>query len=680
MGRRVGGVAVTLVVLLSGWLVQVPATRAAPQIDYPTFAAQAFQRTWERLDHPVYYGDASRSYTWGGKVGDGIQEPYREGPDGQHLVQYFDKSRMEINNPDGDPSAPFFVTQGLLARDMIRGDFQVGNTAFVPAPQGPARVPFGDLDDTQTSSPVYASFQVVLGAPAMPAGQAITARLDRAGSVTDDPTTASYGVTSAGVIPGTPDTAPGFNQHAIADVFLAYIEQSGLVYQDGQNMMAPLYAPLQSVFGFPITEAYWATVRAGGENRTVLIQCFERRCLTYTPANDPAFRVEMANTGLQYYNWRYRQGASGPQGAWTPAGTDLLALPTALLPLPDGQALLLGVASHGSLAPQSQRYNPATNTWSTPAPLVLPGRSNYAAVQLADGGVLVIGGVDFNITGLTRTVASVERYDLATDRWRLVAPLLAPRSAATATLLADGRILVAGGDPKDDFSGYTLATAELYDPARDVWTATGSMALPRLRHTATRLADDRVLVTGGIAGQTSSSAATAETELYDPATGRWSVAAPMSIPRSQHTAALLANGQVLVLGPAASPDAMAERFNPAANRWLPTAPLPAPIGDPASRNGFTLTPLPDGQALLTGGQVQVPRNTGGRYPIPTELADTARYDPAADRWIADAPLSTPRIFHQAALLPDGRVLVVGDDQRQAGGYTVFTAEIYTPPR
>jgi hypothetical protein len=653
---------------------------AAPQIDYPTFAAQAFQETWERLDRPVYYGDASRSYTWGGKIGDGIQEPYQEGTDGQHLVQYFDKSRMEINNPDADPNDPFFVTQGLLARDMIRGEVQVGDAAFVPASQGPAQVPFGDLDDTQASSPVYASFKPVLGAPPAPAGQAITARLDRAGNVSNDPATAGYGVTSAGVIPGTPDTAPGFNQHAIADVFLAYIQQTGLVYQDGQNVMAPLYAPLQSVFGFPITEAYWATVRADGQNTTVLIQCFERRCLTYTPANDPAFRVEMANTGLQYYNWRYRQGASGPQGSWAPAGTNLLALPTALLPLPNGQVLLLGVASQGPPAVQSQRYNPATNTWSTPAPLQLPRRFGYAIAQLADGSVLVIGGIDFNNTSLTRTVASVERYDLATDHWSRVAPLLTPRSGATATLLADGRVLVAGGDPKDDFSGYTLATAELYDPARDTWTATGSMALPRLRHTATRLADGRVLVTGGIAGQTSSSAATAETELYDPATGSWSVAAPMGIPRSLHTAALLANGQVLVLGPAASPDAMAERFDPAANSWLPTAPVPAPIGDPASRNGFTLTSLPDGQALLTGGQVQVPRNTGGRYPIPTEVAATVRYDPGADRWITDAPLATPRAFHQAALLPVGRVLVVGDDQRQTGGYTVNTAEVYIPPR
>jgi hypothetical protein len=183
-------VSVVLLALVLGPFAQ-PARATAAQIEYPTFASTAFQQTWERLDHPVYYGDASRSYTWGGKIGDGVQEPYREGPDGQHLVQYFDKSRMEINNPDGDPSAPFFVTQGLLARDLIRGELQVGNSAFVPAPQGPAQVPFGDLDDTQAASPVYASFKPVLGAPPAPAGQTITAPLDRAGNVTHDPTTAS---------------------------------------------------------------------------------------------------------------------------------------------------------------------------------------------------------------------------------------------------------------------------------------------------------------------------------------------------------------------------------------------------------------------------------------------------------------------------------------------------------
>jgi len=678
---RLAAMLALLALLLGGALA--PAARAAPPLDYPGFADPAFRAVWERLDRPVYYGEAGRSYTWGGQISGVMQEAYREGPDGRHLVQYFDKSRMEINDPQADPNAPFFVTQGLLARDMIRGEIQEGNATFRPAPQGPAAVPFGDLNDTGAASPVYASFAGALGASPTPAGQALVARLDRAGRITDDPALAAYGVTSRGVLPGTPPDAPGFNQHAIADVFLDFIGQTGPVFAGDGNATAALYVPIQAVFGFPITEAYWATVTADNAQRTVLIQCFERRCLTYTPANEPAFRVELANTGLQYYNWRYRQGASGPVGTWTPGAPTALALPTALLPLPGGQLLLLG-QGHGAIAAQSQRYDSATNAWSTPVPLTLAGRTDYAVAPLADGRILAIGGVDLNNTSnAVNAVASVERYDPATDRWTPVAPLLAPRAGAAVATLPDGRILVAGGDPQGSFSGYTLATAEIYDPAQNAWTATGSMALPRLRHTATRLADGRILVAGGLAGQANDLAPTAETELYDPATGRWTVAAPLSEPRSQHTATLLATGQVLVIGGdgsaiggGGSAATMAERYDPATDRWLPAAPVPAPIGDPASRASYTITPLADGQALLTGGRVLVPRTTGGRYPVPSELADTARYDPAADRWIADAPLGTTRANHVAAPLPDGRIVVVGDDRRTLD---MVTTEIYAPP-
>ncbi|HET8628644.1 MAG TPA: kelch repeat-containing protein [Thermomicrobiales bacterium] len=667
-------------ILIAALLLAAPpltASRAlAEPIAYPTFADPAFQRVWERWDRPVFYGEVSRSYTWGGQVSDAQQEPYREGPGGRHLVQYFDKSRMEINHPDADPSSPFYVTQGLLARDMIRGEFQEGDTTFRPAPQGPARVPFGDLDDTLPTSPTYASFGQVLGAAPTPAGQTIAAHLDRAGAVSDDPALAQYGVTSAGVIPGTPPNARGFNQHAIARPFLEYIQQVGPVYEGGRDTTAALYAPIQYVFGFPITEAYWATVRAAGQPRTVLIQCFERRCLTYTPSNPGGFQVEMANTGLEYFTWRYRQGASGPTGSWTPAAAPALVLPTALVPLPGGRLLLLGQGRGGAQPAQSQRYDPATNTWAPTAPLALPGRFGYAVAPLADGRVLAIGGVDLNTHSPTNAVASVERYDPATNRWTSAAPLLAPRSGATATVLADGRVLVAGGDPKSVFSGETLATAEIYDPARDTWTATGGMALARLRHTATRLADGRILVAGGLAGPPTDLVATAETEIYDPATGHWAAAAPMSVPRSLHTAAPLANGQMLVIGGGGSLATMAERYDPAANRWLATAPVPAPIGDPASRSQYSITALSNGQALLAGGQVLVPRTTDGRYPVPTPLADTARYDPAGDRWITDAPLSTPRTLHQAARLPDGRVLVVGPDRRTPDA---DSSEIYTPP-
>ena len=132
----------------------MPQSAAAAPITYPTFADPAFQTVWERYDRPVYYGQTSRSYTWGSQVSGGIQENYKEGPNGKHLVQYYDKSRMEINNPNADKTSPFFVTQGLLARDMIRGEVQQGDNTFKTAKQ--AEVPFGDIDDLAATSPTYA--------------------------------------------------------------------------------------------------------------------------------------------------------------------------------------------------------------------------------------------------------------------------------------------------------------------------------------------------------------------------------------------------------------------------------------------------------------------------------------------------------------------------------------------
>jgi hypothetical protein len=146
----------------------MPQSVAAEPITLPTYADSAFQTVWERYDRPVYYGQTSRSYTWGGQASGGIYEAYKEGENGEHLVQYFDKSRMEINNPDADRNNPFYVTQGLLARDMIRGEVQEGDTTFKAAE--PAEVPFGDLNDFAESSPTYASFQGVLTAPPIPAG------------------------------------------------------------------------------------------------------------------------------------------------------------------------------------------------------------------------------------------------------------------------------------------------------------------------------------------------------------------------------------------------------------------------------------------------------------------------------------------------------------------------------
>ena len=295
MRQRIGSITLLIVLLASTF----PSASAEP-LPYPTFADPAFARVWERYDRPVYYGQASRSFTWGGQVSGPLSEPYRQGPNGNHTVQYFDKSRMEINNPNADQSSPFFVTQGLLALDMIRGVVQEGDADFRAVT--PTQIPFGDLDDTGAASPTYASFRSLLNAPPVPAGQPITATLARDGAVGEnaDP----RGVASTGVLPGVPI------DHSIASVFLTFLQQRGPIYEDAQVVTTEVYSPIFYVTGLPITEAYWATVKAAGQQRDVLIQCFERRCLTYAPTNDPAFRVELANTGLQYYSWRYAQSPS----------------------------------------------------------------------------------------------------------------------------------------------------------------------------------------------------------------------------------------------------------------------------------------------------------------------------------------------------------------------------------
>src|SRR4051812_29668000 len=219
---------VALALLVASLLILGPVARAGAgePIAYPTFADPAFQKVWERYDRPVYYGTASRSYIWGSGTIQGLQEPYTQGPSGQHLVQYFDKARMEINNPNANVNDPFYVTTGLLASDMVNGRIQIGDTEFQQAT--PAQIPFGDLDDTQASSPTYASFRNVLSAPPIPAGQSIAAMIDRAGTVTNNAN--PMGVTSAGVIAGVT------TNHSIASVFLAFLQTTGPVYDNGQDV------------------------------------------------------------------------------------------------------------------------------------------------------------------------------------------------------------------------------------------------------------------------------------------------------------------------------------------------------------------------------------------------------------------------------------------------------------
>src|SRR5690349_16841776 len=126
------------------------------------FGQPAFQRLWQRTGIPIQRGAANYSWVWGPEpFSPALMEAFAEGSGGRRTVQYFDKSRMEINDPNADPNAPWFVTNGLLVNELIQGNVQVGLSKFIPL--GPANIPIaGDPDNT---FPTYASLMRIYNTP-----------------------------------------------------------------------------------------------------------------------------------------------------------------------------------------------------------------------------------------------------------------------------------------------------------------------------------------------------------------------------------------------------------------------------------------------------------------------------------------------------------------------------------
>ncbi len=266
-----------------------------------------FQRTWQRTDQPVLDGLVARTWMWGPEAfTDVVREPYAETPGGERAVQYFDKARMEITNPDGDAGSIWYVTNGLLVVELVTGNMQTGDADFEP--RSPAQVNVaGDADDP--TGPTYATFGALLDAAPLASGATISQRVDREGDVTNDPALSGQGLTVAIVDEVT--------NHGIAGPFWDFMNASGTVYENGQFVDNQLFENPYFATGRPISEAYWANVKVAGTYRDVLMQCFERRCLTYTPGNPEGFVVEAGNVGQHYYAWRYTQTPVDP----TPTAT-----------------------------------------------------------------------------------------------------------------------------------------------------------------------------------------------------------------------------------------------------------------------------------------------------------------------------------------------------------------------
>jgi len=257
--------------------------------------------------------------------------------------------------------------------------------------------------------------------------------------------------------------------------------------------------------------------------------------------------------------------------------------------LADGRVLFVGSGGDGSMGLETllDLYDPATNTWARAGSMASGRVFGHTATLLADGRVLVAAGQSRYADGGGRGWdTSAELYDPTTNTWSSAGSMATARGGHTATLLADGRVLVTGGGGSEE----APTSAEVYDPTVDTWSSAGALARGRSEHTATLLADGRVLVAGGTAGSL------VRAELYDPTTNTWSSAGSMSTPRRQHVAALLLDGRVLVAG--------GSNLMPAGSTLLASAELYVPDGV-CDDGGCTMldggVPMPDGGASIRDG-------------------------------------------------------------------------------
>lgn len=318
-----------------------------------------------------------------------------------------------------------------------------------------------------------------------------------------------------------------------------------------------------------------------------------------------------------------------------------------------GIALLAAVAGP-ALAPAD---GAALGSWSA-GPGLGAGREFHTANLVSRTRLLVAGGL--RASGPT---ATAETFDSRTRRWSRAASLRTARIAHAGATLFGGKVLVSGGGTLSATSpaGY-LSSAELYDPGSNSWRSAGEMSVPRANHTATLLADGRILVTGGL---NSFGRGIAGAEIYSPATNSWSPAGRMREARYHHTATLLPNRRVLVAGGhqltgdgSTVALSSAELYDPATNSWLAAPRMSVP------RDNHTATSLPGGRVLVVGGGTRTAGFVGR----------VESYDSAANRWSGAGRLHEPRAFHATTLLPSGNVVTVGgfDDCGALPGAEVFS--------
>ena len=319
-------------------------------------------------------------------------------------------------------------------------------------------------------------------------------------------------------------------------------------------------------------------------------------------------------------------------------------------------------------------------------PVVLPALSvpilSHTALPLDDGRVLVSGG----FTGVANNnfiapfpLSLVQLYDISSETWTIVEPVQGHSVATSAVRTTDGSVLLVGLGFGDETSGAT----SLLDAATTSMELLPSRATRRGFPDLVLLADGRVLAAGGIdfGGPQSFGVNAVDTvEIFDPRTGEWHQAAPMLEAVEDQSLVLLRDGRVLAV---LSDPGLSAVYDPANDVW-------EPIAQPAvSYSRPRAVRLSDGRVLVTGANRSYslpdlcnPDFVGGNV-LPIDelcgLATSEVYDPATDTWTTTGPMIHERILHTLTLLPDGRVLAVGGDDPMAAAYAPYsTTELFDP--
>ncbi len=347
------------------------------------FANPAFQNTWKRTDGPVAAGSVARPYFWGSEPFATKTERYDTSPSQKRVVQYFDKGRMEITYPDGDKANPWYVSSGLLVRDLAGGIVQVGdNRVQIFDPAEIAIV--GDDQKPLATTPYYRDFlrEALLGSFFRSRlGEDVTSTVRRGGG---------RGTRAASAQPkvkiGYYDST---SHHNIAVPFWDFMNSSGTVFNPAGQSVSGTVFEWQYILGYPMTEPLWTTASIGGKSQEVLIQLFQRRVLVYNPAAAPGSQVDFTNVGRHAYNWQYSPAAT-PQG-------DLSVPPSV----------------NGTIRPS---YGNLDTIFRVSAPGFKPGEKVAPTITQPDGGVL--SDKDLNILTADPTGTLYVSFfggDVATD-------------------------------------------------------------------------------------------------------------------------------------------------------------------------------------------------------------------------------------------------------------------------